>query len=249
MKLKSSVQIALIIVAGIILLTLILIFTLTSVFSSPKDSLQVNGQSTIKVTPDLITLSYNVETKGNTSKEAENLNSDIVNDLIYNVVQLGFDKTDLKTENFNIYPEYDWQSGEQKLLGYKAVHSLKIELTLDEMSKAGELIDAGTNAGTGISYINFELSPELEQEYKAKSIKLAASDAKIKAEAIADGFDKKVGKLVSVSLSEGNYYSPWRMYDSVEAGGSVTMAKEAVANVQPSEKEITAYVSATYKLK
>ena len=97
MKLKSSVQITLIIVVGIIFLTLVSIFTLTSVFSSSKDSLQVNGQSTIKVTPDLITLSYNVETKGNTSKEAENLNSDIVNDLIYRVVQLGFDKTDLKT--------------------------------------------------------------------------------------------------------------------------------------------------------
>ncbi len=249
MKLKSSVQITLIIVAGIIFLMLISIFTIKSFISPSKDSLQVNGQSTIKVTPDLITLSYNVETKGNTSKEAEDLNSEIVNDLIYNVVQLGFDKTDLKTENFNIYPEYDWQSGEQKLLGYKAVHSLKIELTLDEMSKAGELIDAGTNAGTGISYINFELSPELEQEYKAKSIKLAAQDAKIKAEAIAEGFDKKVGKLVSVSLSDGNYYTPWRMYDSVEAGGSIALAKEAVANVQPSEKEITAYVSAVYKLR
>ena len=249
MKLRSSVQITLIIVAGIILLTLISILTIKSFVSSSKDSLQVNGQSTIKVTPDLITLSYNVETKGNTSKEAEDSNTDIVNDLIYRVIQLGFDKTDLKTENFNIYPEYDWQSGEQKLLGYKAVHSLKIELTVDEMSKAGELIDAGTNAGTGISYINFELSPELEQEYKSKSIKLAAQDAKIKAEAIAEGFDKKVGKLVSVSLSEGNYYSPWRMYDSMEAGGSVAMAKEAVANIQPSEKEITAYVSAVYKLR
>ena len=91
---------------------------------------------------------------------------------------MGFDKKDLKTENFNIYPEYDWQSGEQKLIGYKAVHSLKSELTLDEMSKAGDLIDAGTNAGTGISYINFELSPELEQEYKSKSIKLGSRTRK-----------------------------------------------------------------------
>lgn len=248
MKLKSSVQITLIIVIGIIALILITIFTVKSFISSSKDSLQVNGQSTIKVTPDLITLSYNIETKGKTSKEAEDLNSDIVNDLIYQVVQLGFDKEDLKTENFNIYPEYDWQSGEQKLIGYKAVHSLKIELTLDEMNKAGELIDAGTNAGAGISYINFELSPELEQEYKADAIKLAAQDAKIKAEAIAEGFDKKVGKLVSVSLSEFNYY-PWRMYDSMEAGGSVAIAKESVSNIQPSEKEITAYVSAVYKLR
>ena len=126
MNLKSSVQITLIIVAGLILLTLITIFTIKSFISSSKDSLQVNGQSTIKVIPDLITLSYNVETKGNTSKEAEDSNTKIVNDLIYQVVQLGFDKEDLKTENFNIYPEYNWQSGEQELIGYKAVHSLKI---------------------------------------------------------------------------------------------------------------------------
>ncbi len=245
---RSSVQITLIIVVGIILLTLILIFTLTSVFSSARDSLQVNGQSTIKVTPDLITLSYNVETKGNTSKEAEDLNSDIVNDLIYRVVQLGFEKEELKTENFNIYPEYDWNSGNQKLTGYKAVHSLKIELTIDKTSKAGDLIDAGTSAGAGISYINFELSDELEQKYKSEAIKSAAQDAKIKAEAIAEGFDKKVGKLVSVSLNEFNYY-PWRMYDSMEAGGSVTIAKEAVSNIQPSEKEVTASVSAVYKLR
>lgn len=248
MKLKPPVQIALIIVAGIILLTLILIFTLTSVFSSSKDSLQVNGQSIIQVTPDLLTLNYNVETQGKTSKEAEDLNSDIVNELIYQVVQLGFDKTDLKTQDFNIYPEYDWQSGEQKLIGYKAAHSLKIELAIDETNKAGELIDAGTNAGAGISYINFELSPELEQEYKAKAIKLAAQDAKIKVQAIAEGFDKKVGRLVSVSLSEFNYY-PWRMYDAMESGGSVAMAKEAVSNIQPSEKEITANVNAVYKLR
>ncbi len=248
MKLKSSVQITLIIVAGIILLTLILIFTLTSVFSSSKDSLQVNGQSIIQVTPDLLTLNYNVETQGKTSKEAEDLNSDIVNELIYQVVQLGFDKADLKTQDFNIYPEYDWQSGEQKLIGYKAAHSLKIELAIDETNKAGELIDAGTNAGAGISYINFELSPELEQEYKAKAIKLAAQDAKIKVQAIAEGFDKKVGRLVSVSLSEFNYY-PWRMYDAMESGGSVAMAKEAVSNIQPSEKEITANVNAVYKLR
>lgn len=248
MKLKPPVQIALIIVAGIILLTLILIFTLTSVFSSSKDSLQVNGQSIIQVTPDLLTLNYNVETQGKTSKEAEDLNSDIVNELIYQVVQLGFDKADLKTQDFNIYPEYDWQSGEQKLIGYKATHSLKIELAIDETNKAGELIDAGTNAGAGISYINFELSPELEQEYKAKAIKLAAQDAKIKVQAIAEGFDKKVGRLVSVSLSEFNYY-PWRMYDAMESGGSVTMAKEAVSNIQPSEKEVTASVSAVYKLR
>src|SRR3989344_7340693 len=80
-QMKSPVQIALIIVAGIILLTLISIFTIKSFISSPKDSLDVNGQSTIKVTHDLITIYYNIETTGNTTKEASDKNAEITDKL------------------------------------------------------------------------------------------------------------------------------------------------------------------------
>jgi len=44
-----------------------------------------------------------------------------------------------------------------------------------EKDKITSVIDSGTNAGAGISYINFELSPELEQEYKSLAIKTASS--------------------------------------------------------------------------
>lgn len=245
---KSSVQITLIIVIGIIALTLITLFTIKSFIPSSKDSVQVNGQAIIQVTPDIITIYYNVETQGETSKEAGDLNSEIANKLTSQITLLGFEEKELKTQNFNIYPEYDWKSGTRKLIGYKATHSLKIELSTDQINLIGELIDAGTNAGSGISYINFELSNELKQEYKAEAIKLAAQDARIKAEAIAEGFDKKLGKLVSVSLNEFGYY-PWRIYDFAEAGANIALAKESVTNIEPSEKEVTANVNAVYKLR
>ncbi len=249
MKLKSSVQITLIIVLGIIAL----FFIATSLIKSfseiqSRDTIQVNGQSTIDVVPDLITIYYNIETQSKTSKEAEDANSAIVNDLIYRIVQLGYDEKDLKTENFNIYPEYDWTSGTQNLIGYKATHSLKIELSTDELNQIGDLIDAGANSGAGINYINFELSDELQQKYKSEAIKLAAQDAKIKAEAIAEGFDKKIGKLVSVSLSDFGYY-PWIAYDFSASSGSIESAKEEAIKITPSEREVTAYVGAVYKLK
>ncbi len=247
MKLKSSVQITLIIVAAIIILTLITIFTIKSFIPSSGDDIQVSGQATIEVTPDLITLFYNVETQGETSKEAEDLNTNIVNELRDQVALLGIE-SELETQNFNIYPEYNWNSGKQELIGYKATHSLKIELSTEQINLIGDLIDAGTNAGTGISYINFELSDELEQEYKAEAIKLAASDARIKAEAIAEGFNKKVGKLKSVSLNDFNYY-PIRAYDFAEAGGNMEIAREAATSITPSGQDVTAYVNAVYKLK
>ena len=119
----------------------------------------------------------------------------------------------MKTENFNIYPEYNYNGGTQTLIDYKATNSLKIELSIDKKDKIGSVIDAGTNAGAGISYINFELTPALQQQAKAQAIENASVDARTKAEALANGFNKKLGRLVSVSLDQFNY-NPWPIYAS-----------------------------------
>jgi uncharacterized protein YggE len=61
--------------------------------------------------------------------------------------------------------------------------------------------------------INFELSQELENQYRVEALKIASENAKIKVEVIVSGQDKKIGSLVS--LRESNfYYIPWRVYDS-----------------------------------
>lgn len=245
MKLKTPVQITLIITIGILAA---IIFAFVFLSPSSQNKISVSGQSTIEATPDIITIYYLVESKGNTSKEAEESNSKIVNELIYQIVQLGFDKKDLKTQSFNIYPEYDWTSGNGELTGYKSSHSLKIKLSTDNSSKIGSLISAGANAGAGINYINFELSEELEQQYKAEAIKLASQDARIKAEAIAGGFNKKVGRVSSISVNDFGYY-PWPIYNSAQMGKDIAIALEATSNIEPSEQSITAQVTAIYKIR
>ncbi len=255
LKLQKSVQITLIISIAVIILVVVGVAYFKS--NSTEDTIRVNGEAIEKATPDLITVYFSVDTKGNTSKEAESANSLIVNKLKDYIIALGFSEEDIKTENFNIYPEYDYPTydydKERKLTGYRAVHSLKIQFSTDEKDKIGSVIDSGASAGAGINYINFELSPSLEQQYKAAAIKTASEDARIKAEAIALGFNKKIGRLVSVSLDSFNYY-PTRLYDSSSAGGSDGMiqaesAKSAVASITPSEQDISAYVTAVYKLR
>lgn len=239
---KSAYKIALIVASAIVLIILGVIGY--RYFFGNQNTIQVNGQSVFEVTPDSITIYFNVETQGETSKEAGDANSVIVNELKSSLVSLGFKETDLKTQNYNIYPEYDYKNG-QELTGYKATHSLKIELSIDKQDKIGDIIDAGTNAGAGLSYINFELTPALQQQSKAEAIKLAAADAKIKAESMALGFNKRLGRLVSVSLDNFNYY-PTAIYESSQGGTAV--AKDAVASITPSSQEVSAYVTAVYKL-
>jgi len=244
-KLQKSVQITLIIVAAVITLAVIGVIVFKN--NGTSNTIQVNGQASTKVSPDLISVYFNVDTKGATSQLAEDANSEITGKLQDNIVALGFKETDLTTENYAIYPEYDYSNG-QRLTGYRATHSFKIEISAEQKSKVSSVIDAGTNAGAGISYINFELSPSLQQNAKTQAIKNASNDAQVKAEAIAEGFNKRLGRLVSVSLNEFNY-NPWPIYTSRDSGTvSGAEAKTAVASITPSNQEVSAYVTAVYKL-
>ena len=124
------------------------------------------------------------------------------------------------------------------------------ELTYEEIDKLSSAIDSGVEAGAGISYINFELSQESQNKYKAEALKQASEDAMIKADSIASGFNKKAGKLLSVQTSDFGYY-PWNVYSSggVSYREDALMAKEVAMNIQPSEQDVTATITATFKLR
>jgi hypothetical protein len=243
------------IISGVILLIAILALVTIKPVSS-GNTVTVQGISEIKAMPDLITVYFSIETKGETSAEATENNSAIMEDLTNALIKEGFAKGDIKTESFNVYPNVYWDGTKQKEDGFKASHSVKIELSIDELDKLGKVVDAGVNAGAGISYINFELTQEAQNKYKAEALGLAAEDAQVKADSVAAGFGKSAGKLVSVQVSDFGYY-PWNVYtaksyDSVAGSSSeedVAMARQVAVNIAPSEQEITASISATFRIK
>lgn len=242
----KSIQITLIVVIGVIVTALI--FSNGFEINREGKTISAEGVSTIKAMPDVVSVYFNVETKAKTSENATKLNADIVDKLKINLIAQGFDEKKIQTQGFNVYPDYDWINGRQVSKGYIATHSLILKMSTDESEKIGKAIDAGVSAGAGISYINFELSQEKENEYKAEAMKLAAQDAKIKAQATASGLDKKIGDLVSVSISNFGYY-PWRMYSGSGVAEDAMLAKEEATSITPSEQEVTASVTAVFKIK
>jgi len=243
---EKSVQITLIIVVGIIVIASIGYTAFSSIMPS-TNTVTGNGQATIEVLPDLVKVYFNVQTKADTSEEAKNQNAEIIDDLTIELIKKGFERKEIQTQNFNIYPEYSWEKSTREIIGYQASHTIIVEMSTEDSDKIGDVIDAGVDAGAGISYINFELSQEKENQYKSEALKLAAEDAKIKADSIAQGLGKDLGKLVSVS-DENFYYSPWRAYGAVEFEDAA-VAKAQATNIQPSEQQISAQVTAMFKLK
>ncbi len=241
---QKSVQITSIIVVGLIVIS----FLGFSFFgNSSQNTITVNGQAQVKAVPDLVGVYFNVQTNAKTSAEATQKNSELVDSLKSEIIKLGFEEKAIQTQGFSVYPQYDWVNGRQVEKGYTASHSLRVELPTSESSKIGEVIDAGVKSGVGISYINFELSQELQNQYKSEALKLAAQDSKVKAEAVAQGFGKRLGRLVSTSVDSYDYY-PLRAYDN-SAGAVLTSEEKQVAtSITPSEQDISASVRAVYKI-
>jgi uncharacterized protein YggE len=245
---NNSVKIAGMIVGGIIILALIGLIISTQISPVSGNLVNVQGSAEIKAVPDLVSVYFSVQTNGTTAAEAKDKNSEIVDELITNLIKQGFERKDIVTENFNIYPDYYWDGNKQVSRGYLATHSIKVQISTDNAEKIGDVIDAGADAGAMIGYINFELSLAKQNEYKAEALKQATQDARVKAEAIASGLGKKVGKLVSVSDSSFDYY-PWPVYTNSRMDYSgAAEAKIATTSIQPGQQTINARVSVSYRI-
>ena len=244
MKMDKSVQLTLIIVLGVVILAAI---ALNAGKVSSENTIQVQGTASIKASPDLVGIYFNVDTNGTTTAEASSKNAAIVDNLTTALESLGFSSDEIKTQSYNVYPNYDYSNGKTTQKGYKATHVIKLEMPSSSSSLIGNSVDAGVNAGAGINYIDLELSPESQSTYKAQAMKLAAEDATTKAQAVADGFNKKLGKLVSTSINDFNYV-PWLAADFSGATSSAEVQQKAT-NIQPTDQDISASITATFEIK
>lgn len=250
-EMQNSVKITLIIVLAVIALALIGTYTVFQIIPVTSNTVVGNGMSDIKVTPDLVTVYFTVQTNATTAKDAKDKNAEIVDNVITNLVKQGFERADIQTQNFNIYQDYYWDGSKSVPNGYKATHEIKVELPTAQTDKIGDVIDAGVNAGATINYINFELTTEKQNQYKTQALKQATEDAKAKADAMASGLGKSLGKVISITDSNFNY-NPWPIYrNDVMAYGATgaVEAKSAATNIQPGSQDITAQVSVVYALK
>ena len=238
----NSIKITLIVVSVVFLLGIASLITLSDIATPNEDIINVNGESSISVIPDRVGIYFTVKTTSDNSSQAASENARIVQEVTSSLMDEGLEKEEIETLEYSIREEYDWTNSKRELDGYTAIQSLKVELSTNDSERIGKILDAGISSGAQISHINYELSREFENEYKAEAIAQATKDANTKAESVAKGINKKLGKVVSYNYNPRMY----RDFSGVEAGQDV---EKVVTDIQPSEKEITASVRATYKIK
>ncbi len=248
MKMSDSIQKTWIIMGSIIVLFLIgfiLFYSLTNI----SETVVGEGYAESKVIPDIIRVYLGINEKADTLLEAQEKSSGIYDDFVVLMISNGFEEAIISTTSFSVNPNYVWKNNENKQEGYLASHNLQIEISTEDLEDLNKIISAAVNSGVGINYINFELSIEKENSEKNRLIGLASENARGKAEALATGVGKRLGKVVSIS--EGSFgYNPMIMYAEADmAVGGVESIQERVSSIAPSEQTVSSSVTVVYKLK
>ena len=236
---------------GIVLLVIGIVLVVGYLFYSSGPVVSAQGSSSLEANPDLVSVYINIEVKNISASDAKNAHDIISNKVMAALKGKGIADEDVQLVNYNIYDDYEWNNGNQVRKGY--VVSSQIVVKTSDFDKVREIVDAGIDSGAIISYINFELSPDKQSEYKSQALAEASADARKKAQSTAEGLGKKLGRLVSVQSEEFNYPGPVAYYAKTESatGGIADAAevRQAALNLAPQDLPITASVRVEYKLR
>ena len=230
----------------VIIILLVAGFLFYNSSNTEATTINVNGQSTIKAEADEVSVYVGIETTEKTSEESKNANAKISDNVLVVLKTAGIPEGDIETSSYYIYPEYDWSNNKQELVGYRTSNVLKI--TTKDFDKVGAIVDSSVDAGaTTIQSINFELSQDKQNEVKTQAISKATEDAKVKAEATAQGLNAKLGKVKTVTIQDYNYY-PFPIYASADDGAALDVKEVARTAIQPSSLDVSSTVNVVFEI-
>lgn len=205
----------------------------------------VSGMSEFEVEPDEVEIRVGIESKSQNAQEAQNMNRETSNKVMNALLGMGIRKDEIETYNYNVHRIQEWDRELERTVdrGYRVTNAFKI--TTDRLEDAGRIVDAAVQAGANnVEGINFMLSDDAHEEARTEALKLAASNARGKAQALASGLGVPLGNLVAVSETQFDVYPVARMAmaeDAMMAGGAM-----APTPVSPQSVQVSARVSVKY---
>lgn len=185
--------------------------SVNQVSTQKQSTFDVTGESEITAIPDEATIEMGINVTKPTVAQAQDEINKIINAVTQSTKNLGIKEEDIKTTNYNIYPNYDYQSETREITGYMANTTIKV--LVRDFEQLNRVIDAGTNAGANsVSGANFQLSKEKEAEVKKQAREEAINEAKENAKELAKLAGMSLGKIVNV-YEQPNYYQPTPMME------------------------------------
>jgi uncharacterized protein YggE len=186
-------------------MSLALIALLALACVAAAGEMTITGEGKVSAKPDVGYVNLGVVTQANIAVESVEKNTAAMKKLFKSLTaDLGIPLEDIQTSDFSVRPDYVYKKDDEpQLVGYTT--SNNVTVTVCDLTKMGKVLDVlvkgGANQVRGVSFGVKDSAPLLD-----KARKLAAQDAKRKAQLYADALGVKLGSLKS--LQENNYGRP-----------------------------------------
>lgn len=205
----------------------------------PVRQITVVGQGESRGTPDTAGVQIGVQSEAATSRDALTDNNTKMAALIAKIKELGIADKDIQTSNVSIYPRYD--NDGRAIVGYQVTNTVSVKIR--KIADAGALLDQVVTAGANnLSGISFSIDDPKPLEAQART--QAVADARSRAEAMAQAAGGSVGQVLSITENIGSTPPVPLMMEraqAADAAGSVP--------IQSGEQTINASVQITFELR
>ncbi len=200
--------------------------------STDTRTITVSGNGSARAVPDTAVFSFGLETDGATARSASAANGADMRRVIAALVGAGVNRADLQTQDVSVYPR---RNGSGALGGFTASGS--VSATVHDIARAGNVVDAAVAAGANqVSGPQFERSSR--SELYRQALRTAFSDARAKAQALAEEAGAQLGQVRRIDESDSG------------SGPIYPMAMRAAeaTPVVPGVQEVSANLTVTFAL-
>jgi hypothetical protein len=211
-------------------------------------SVTIMGQGKVTYNPDLaiVTLGVQIDKVTKPEEALSRLNTK-VDSIIKAIKSLNIKDENIQTQNYSLYPQYDYKDNVSTVSGYNANQQLVIKVVDydKDPNKLNQVIAAASKAGVNqINSLIFDASNfnDLKQEARVKAI----SDAKDKSVILAATAGVKLKKIVGWYE---NFISPVAAYQEYGKGGLGGGTAAASAEIPAGSREIIVEVGVNYNIK
>ena len=187
---------------------------------APLPYIRTSAEATVSAKPDRAKVNIGVTTQAPAAQAAAGQNAKELDAVIRQIRSALGSAVEVKTIGYSVNPDYRYKQGAPPTVaGYTATNIL--EVTLNDLTQAGKLIDAATQSGANtVQGLQFTLKDE--SAVQAQALREAALKARSKAEALAQALGLKITRVISVEESGGGVIRPMAAQMMMRAEGAPT---------------------------
>ncbi len=213
--------------------------------STSGRTIHVMGSGSVTGEPDIATLNLGVSVEKETVAEAREEAASAMTALIDSLKANDIAEEDINTENFSIYPRYDYTEGGRVLRGYSVNNTVRAKVR--ELDTLSDVIDDAAEAGGDYIVVNsIQFMIEDTTEFQKQARSLAVKNAEAKAQTLADAGGVTLGK--PVTITENTYFeSPPIPFPVAEAAFADDSARTSTP-IAPGELTVTVNITVVYEI-